>query len=205
MNLRILFRNEFNNGCISLMFNVKKLIPFIILGGLSACSENDSEILNESRDSSMQLAGQLKAKLKASLQSDGPVEAIAVCNVEAEIIALQVAKDNNLLVGRTSLKVRNPSNAADAWERDRLLGFEQQMKLGKSIKTLEVSEITEDGNEKWFRYMKAIPTQDVCIACHGESVASPVQERLSSLYPDDQATGYKISDVRGAFTVKIKL
>jgi hypothetical protein len=56
-----------------------------------------------------------------------------------------------------------------------------------------------NGN-KVFRYMKAIPTDDVCLMCHGEQIQENLSAELQRLYPNDQATGYKKGDIRGAFT-----
>ena len=49
--------------------------------------------------------------------------------------------------------------------------------------------------------MKAIPTGGVCLACHGENLAQGVQETITTLYPNDKATGFKSGDIRGAFVV----
>lgn len=185
--------------------HLKLFIVVMLIGLVFACSENIENQLDESRSATQQLGGQLKGKLKASLESKGPIEAITVCNVEAEDIAMNVSKNNTLEVGRTSLKVRNSSNHPDVWEKEKLVYFEQQMLSGADAKTLEVYEVTKENNEKWFRYMKAIPTAEVCLVCHGETLAPPIKQRLQTLYPDDQAIGYKTGDLRGAFTVKVKL
>ena len=190
--------------------SIKIYITGIFLCLVFSCSENNPEQdiekhLEQSRDASKQLGSQLKGELKAGLKSQGPVESIAICNVEAEIIASNVSKDANLEVGRTSLKVRNPSNTPDAWEKEKLIYFEQQIQTGMDGKTLEVYEVINEDNQKWFRYMKAIPTSEVCVVCHGETIAQPIKQRLEALYPDDKATGYQVGDLRGAFTVKTKL
>jgi hypothetical protein len=49
--------------------------------------------------------------------------------------------------------------------------------------------------------MKAIPTAQLCLACHGENIDSITRTRLEKLYPDDQARGYKAGDIRGAFSI----
>lgn len=49
--------------------------------------------------------------------------------------------------------------------------------------------------------MKAIPTGGVCIACHGAELDPAIAQKINELYPDDQATGYKPGDIRGAFTI----
>jgi len=183
-----------------------RLFIVVMLACLTfSCSDDVEKHLDVSRSATQQLGGQLKNKLKSSLQSEGPVEAITVCNVEAESIANSVSESNKLEVGRTSLKVRNPLNIPDAWEQENLVYLEQQELSRVDIKTLEVYEIIKENDEKWFRYMKAIPTAEVCLVCHGEAIAMPIKERIHTLYPDDQATGYKIGTMRGAFTVKVKL
>nr|VFK61436.1 MAG: Protein of unknown function (DUF3365) [Candidatus Kentron sp. UNK]VFK69117.1 MAG: Protein of unknown function (DUF3365) [Candidatus Kentron sp. UNK] len=51
-----------------------------------------------------------------------------------------------------------------------------------------------------FRYMKAIPTLEVCTLCHGASLSPDVVTKLDELYPEDQARGFKVGDIRGAFS-----
>ena len=53
--------------------------------------------------------------------------------------------------------------------------------------------------------MKAIPTGDVCLMCHGEHIAPDVHEKIKSLYPKDLATGYERGELRGAFTIKLPM
>ena len=47
----------------------------------------------------------------------------------------------------------------------------------------------------------------VCLTCHGrpEDLAPEVRARLQALYPRDQATGYRLGDVRGAVSVKVPI
>jgi len=47
----------------------------------------------------------------------------------------------------------------------------------------------------------------VCLQCHGEpaKLAPGVAEALKELYPDDQATGYSLGDLRGAISIRIPL
>ena len=52
-----------------------------------------------------------------------------------------------------------------------------------------------------FQYMSAIPTQGMCLKCHGTSIDPKVQAKLKELYPRDQATGFSEGELRGAFVV----
>jgi hypothetical protein len=62
-------------------------------------------------------------------------------------------------------------------------------------------EIADDGGRREFRFMKAITTQPLCLTCHGEAISPEVAAKLSELYPDDRATGFREGDLRGAFVV----
>ena len=63
------------------------------------------------------------------------------------------------------------------------------------------SGIEDDQGQKTFRYMKAIPTGSLCLACHGDKLDPEVDAKLKALYPNDTARGFKEGDLRGAFTI----
>ncbi|NQY26074.1 MAG: DUF3365 domain-containing protein [Piscirickettsiaceae bacterium] len=149
-----------------------------------------------------EFATTLKASLVAAMKSGGPIEAISVCNQVAPAISAELSKKYDFDISRTSLKVRNPSNEADPWEKEILFQFDSLKQQGEDIKTLFVSEaITQSGRHE-MRMMKAIPTGKVCLTCHGSNIDPVVQAKLNELYPNDQATGFKLGDIRGAFTVR---
>jgi len=52
-----------------------------------------------------------------------------------------------------------------------------------------------------FRFMKAIPMAANCLQCHGTEISPAVSAKLTELYPQDKAVGYKEGDLRGAFVV----
>ena len=108
-------------------------------------------------------------------------------------------------MGRTSLKPRNANNAPDDWEKKVLNAFEKSKARSKAKnevpKTLEFFEVVETDGHKKRRYMKAIGTGGVCLLCHGTNISPDVKTKLKELYPDDTATGFKIGDLRGAFSI----
>ncbi len=144
----------------------------------------------------------LKGELQAAMKQGGPVNAIGVCNVKAGEIADSLSKEAGWRVGRTSLKTRNPANDPDAWEKSVLEKFEQRRGAGEDPMTLEYHDIVGQNGQKAFRWMKAIPTQPVCLNCHGgANVAPDVEAKIKQLYPNDKARGYDVGDIRGAFTI----
>lgn len=179
---------------------MKKLLTILLsatLAQVSVAEDDTSALQAEARAQIKAFAGALQSTLKQGMETAGPVHAIGLCNTEAPQIAQQ-SSHMGWQIGRTSLKVRNPDNQPDAWEREVLQQFEQRKQAGEDIMTLEASAMVNDE----FRFMKAIPTGAACVACHGAELSAPVQARLAELYPQDQARGFNPGDLRGAFTVR---
>ena len=78
----------------------------------------------------------------------------------------------------TSLKVLNPLNEPDEWERSALTAFEGGLK--------EALDFTEKEGEQYLRFMRPLMTEDKCLKCHGFQ-------------------GYKVGDVRGGIGVTLPL
>ena len=155
-----------------------------------------------SREAVQKFSATLKEALQQAVQNGGPVNGIAVCHDKAGQIAADLGQQLGMLVGRTSLKVRNSANAADNWELAVLKQFEARKAQGEPADKLEFFDVIDDDQgQKTFRYMKAIPTAALCLNCHGDNLKPEVDAKLKELYPNDQARGFKEGDLRGAFTL----
>ena len=181
----------------------KYVYACIVAFGLSPFAMAD-EIEKRSKESRIVVGDfmlLLKTELKAAMKEGGPTNAIQVCKNKAPEIAADISQKHGWRVARTSLKLRNPHNEPDAWEGKVLQEFEKRKAAGEEIKSLEYAEIVTTGGKKQFRYMKAIPTGEVCLKCHGSNIAPDVAATLDNFYPKDQARGFKQGDIRGAFTI----
>ncbi len=152
---------------------------------------------------------ELKGTLGKAMKSGGPVTAMSACNIAAPVITAKHSEESKWHVARTSLKLRNPNNAPDAWESTVLKKFEERRASGESPTTLAYAEIVEEHGSKYFRFMKGIvmpPLEKMpCLKCHGENIDPKITAKIDELYPTDKARGYKVGQVRGAFTLKKKL
>jgi hypothetical protein len=159
------------------------------------------EWVEQSRQISMQLGKELKGELGAAIEKGGPVAAIDVCHTRAPAIAARLSAESGASVGRTALKVRNAANVPDDLERAVLEQFAGDMAAGRIEGPLEAAfEIKrEDGIER--HYLRAIPTEALCLTCHGETLAPELAAAIARDYPGDQATGFKQGELRGAFRV----
>ena len=136
------------------------------------------------------------------MQSGGPIEAIDVCNTRAVLIGEEVSLEQGMTLSRVSVRNRNPDNAPNEWQATVLDSFKARKLAGEAPATLTWHEVADTGNGKELRFMKAIPTGAVCLACHGETLAHAVAKKLAELYHEDKATGYSEGDIRGAFVVR---
>lgn len=139
----------------------------------------------------MAMGRDLLAAVQAALQAGGPVHAIGVCQTVAPAIRQQHSQ-SVWQIGRTSDRLRNTANRADAWEREVLAEFARDA-------SLQVRSRLADGE---FRHMRRIDTAPACLACHGPSLAPAVSAALTAAYPADAATGYQAGELRGAFTLR---
>ena len=184
----------------------KILVSLLIFTLPSAANTVDQADLNaQAKNKIKAFAKQLKSTLQAGVKQGGPTQGIQVCKDAANSIA-QLHSTDGWQVGRTSLKLRNPSNQPDSWEIKQLNYFETEKANGVSPKKLFASEIiTDENGEQYFRFMKAIPTGKLCLGCHGTRINPEVQSTLNRLYPKDKATGFKLGEIRGAFTLSKQL
>ncbi len=164
------------------------------------------EALAKCRAAAAELGSTLKVALREAMREGGPTAALDVCHTRAPAIAAAIDEREGLRVGRTSLKWRSPDNAPDEWETGVMEKFEQDQAAGAGPRELETWQIMAgpDG-ARAFRYMKAIPTQPLCLKCHGTRLAPGVADKLAVLYPSDRATGFVLGDLRGAFSVVLPL
>lgn len=180
-------------------------ISFFILTTLifsaSSTAASVTTETEQARSIAMQLQQRLGQELKAGIQAGGPRAGIQVCKERAPEIAAELSQQHGIEVGRTALRVRNPNNAPASIHRDVLEDFIDR--LADDPNQVPETWVTTDSGER--HYLRAIVMQPQCVLCHGKMIGKPVQQALDEFYPDDQATGFAIGDLRGAFLLKFPL
>jgi hypothetical protein len=149
-----------------------------------------------------QLATRLTGELALAIRDGGPVNAVGFCQTRAPVIAAELSAASGWQVGRTSLQVRSPANAPDAWETRVLNQFQARQDAGESLQGMRYAEVVRTDSGPAYRYMQAIPVAEPCLACHGPTLAPELAEVIDKAYPDDQARGYAAGELRGAFTLQ---
>lgn len=140
--------------------------------------------------------GPFKRALKQALtegMAEGPVQAVGACNVKAPEIAAAHAQAG-VRVGRASHRLRNPANAPPDWVAPILQAY-----LDAPADRAPRFVALRDGGSG---YVEPILVQPLCLTCHGKAIAPDVQARIAELYPEDQATGFDVDDLRGVWWVE---
>lgn len=186
---------------------MRTLLPpaLLVLAIVSApATANDQALLEEAREVAAALPPKLLAVLQAEISKGGFDGAISACRDFAPQLASAASVESGWNIRRVSLKNRNPRAIPDTWERAVLEEFERRVAAGEAPATMEKGAEVSAGETREYRYMKALPTQELCLACHGsaEHISPAVKAKLEELYPDDRATGYTVGEIRGAITLR---
>lgn len=140
---------------------------------------------------------ELLTALTAAMEAEGPEGAIGVCASIAPALAVQLSEESGASVRRTALRTRNLAAKADATEQRVMEGWSSApLDKNRSPKRW----VAHEGGE--YRYMRAIPTMPMCLACHGQNIAPEVTAEIRKHYPEDQATGFAQGQLRGAFSIR---
>ena len=169
-----------------------------------ALAADEAALLAEARKVAGAIPPKLVTVLTEEIKQGGPEQAIAVCREKAPKMAAAASAETGWNIRRVSLKNRNPKAVPDAWERAALEDFDRRQAAGELPITLEKGELVSEGGQQVYRYVKALPTQELCLNCHGtaERISAPVKAKLAELYPEDKAVGYGLAQIRGAITLK---
>lgn len=171
-------------------------IPLLLLALTPALAAEDR--LTAARELSEATQARLGATLKQALSDGGPAGAIEACRVAAPRIAAEQSSASGARISRTALRVRNPDNTPTPEQRRHLQTLAQALRAAPD----SVPEIMEQAPDGSVTYMRAIVTQPLCLACHGDNLAPEVLSVLAQRYPGDRATGFQVGDLRGAWVVK---
>jgi hypothetical protein len=122
----------------------------------------------------------------------GPANAIAVCQREAGELAAEVGRTHNVKIGRTGVRLRNQRNQAPAWANDWI----EQAVAEPQFAVLSNQQAAA---------LLPIKLQPQCVMCHGptEQILPEVKSALVDRYPQDQATGFAVGELRGWFWIEL--
>ena len=157
-------------------------------------AEVSSREMERAKSALQPLKEQLVDALTGALQEGDPESAIAICREKAPQIAAELSV-NGVRMGRTSHRLRNPDNAPEPWVEPLLAAYLEDPE-NPEPRAVRLDDST-------IGYVEPIYAMSFCLSCHGPSLEPTLEETIRSLYPEDQATGFRMNDVRGLFWVTL--
>lgn len=172
-------------------------------------SSNDSvAVVQEGKAITQDAFQVLSSKLGQAVQEGGIGYALEFCNVEALPITDSLSANYNVELRRASHRPRNPANRADSLEmetiRDYLSKLENQ-DPGQAEDQKELEPRVYKESEHIIYHAPIMINNGLCLNCHGREGAQIQKKNLElirQLYPDDEATGFEIGELRGIWSVE---
>jgi hypothetical protein len=143
------------------------------------------------------LRGALMTELTRALAEGGPPAAIAVCHQQAAAVADRVAREQGIAIGRTSDRLRNPTNAPRPWATAIVARHAARPAAGIDGYVVDLGDRVG--------VLRPLAMGSLCAGCHGpaDQIDPEIREVLLAWYPHDRAVGFREGDLRGWFWAEL--
>jgi hypothetical protein len=194
-----------------LLLWVVAIFALIIVSGCSSAPEeqvksnvqylkstNELTYLKIGKEVTDSVGAVLKANLMQAMGEGGPIHAVEFCNTQAMPLTDSFNQKYNAEVKRTSDRLRNPDNAPNATEAQVIADYRAEQASGMVLTT----KLAIDAMGRRVFYAP-IFTGAPCLICHGNegNMDEGLRSKLMELYPDDNAKGFNIDELRGIWSV----
>jgi uncharacterized protein DUF3365 len=189
----------------------KYLISILVFGSLLTCgkkSDLTDEAVDKYTQQGMAIAQasfkSLSEQLKTALKSGGVEAAVRFCNAVALPLTDSLSSKHGAVIKRTSLKLRNSLNAPDSMETTMLKIYLQMSRMRNPVL---VPKILEKNDTEIQFYAPIVIKEEACLKCHGILGQTLNEEDFAIIkrhYPADEATGYKMNQLRGMWSITLK-
>ncbi len=182
------------------------LIAAALLGA-AACGprveEPDPADLQAARQAALIFDVRLKQAVLDRLDRDeDPVAVYLGYRDAAPKLIADASQQSGVTLKRTALRVRDPKNAPDDWEMEKLQELDFLMQAGLDPETLGMTEIVEEDGQRVFRWIRPLVMGETCLVCHGENVSTRILDLLDQEFPGDEGIGYFANEPGGAYSVR---
>jgi hypothetical protein len=141
----------------------------------------------------------LLAKVAAAMQEGGPANAVDYCSARALPLIDSLALAYDCSIRRATDRNRNPADTLLAREQNVWDDYTAQ-KAGQAPMK---SRIVVAGDTVYY-YRPIAIGMPACLQCHGQpdtDINTATLAALKTKYPEDRATGYRMGDLRGMWSL----
>jgi hypothetical protein len=136
-------------------------------------------------------------ELNDGLSRGGPSRAFTSCHLDAIGVSDRVARSEGIAAGRTSDRIRTPTNTPRPWAAE-------LVKANAGRRARDVDGFAVDLGDK-VGVLRPIAHRPMCAGCHGptDQISPVVRQALADRYPADRAVGFADGEIRGWFWVEM--
>jgi hypothetical protein len=139
----------------------------------------------------------LLRQLHHKLAEGGPTLAFGACHIDTTELTRRVGRDEGILAGVTSDRLRDPTNRPKAWAAGLVAAH-----AGRRAR--DIDGFAVDLGDR-IGVLRPMVQEDTCASCHGpvERLTPAVRQLIAERYPEDRATGFVKGEIRGWFWVEM--
>lgn len=172
---------------------VRKVPPSLTPQTMELAAEKGKQIVADA----FQL---LSSNLQNAIQQGGISNALPYCSVAAQPLTRSVGEPKGVTVRRFTHKPRNPQGKANEMEMAVLAHWQRLLPTTNAPAALATN--ISPGKVTFFAPI--VLSQPLCLNCHGQPGKDISPEHVAlidKLYPQDQAKGFEMGDLRGGWRV----
>ncbi|OFW03295.1 MAG: hypothetical protein A3H96_19545 [Acidobacteria bacterium RIFCSPLOWO2_02_FULL_67_36] len=130
-------------------------------------------------------------ELAGTMRANGAAGAIGVCHLSSAAVMDRIRREEQIAVGWTSDRLRNPTSTPPAWAAPIV-----RQKAG--ARAASVSGFYVDLGDR-VGVLRPMPEVALCAGCHGpaDKLSPGVRAVLKDRYPADRAINFKDGEIRG--------
>ncbi|MFH5834029.1 DUF3365 domain-containing protein [Halalkalibaculum sp. DA3122] len=163
-------------------------------------SIDSSAVVSEGQMISQAAFKTLSSNLQQAMAEGGVENALRFCNIEAMPLTDSLSTHFDIELRRASHRPRNPSNRADSLELQTIQQYLSEIEAGRDLKPV----IYTSGSTISYHAPIRI-AGPLCLNCHGQpatDIAKPDLQVIRELYPEDEATGFSLGELRGIWSIR---
>ena len=191
-------------SCIILLTSIFLITAVIFVGCGNKQEEltetEQTEYLEKGQDLATETQKVLGSNLMKAINEGGPINALEFCNIQAYPLTDSMATALKAHITRVTDKPRNQANIANKDELTYIASFKEKLGAGEQVSP-DISVM--DGKVTGYY---PIITNQMCMQCHGsenDQINEETLAKIKELYPNDQATGYGVGELRGIWVVEM--
>jgi hypothetical protein len=185
---------------------------FLIVLLVASCGQNprqsdmDTETYSRYLAAGNEVSGlaqtTLLSNVSKAMEQGGSLYAVEFCNLEASGITDSLNNRCNCEIVRISAKNRNPENGLKTDTDEKLWAYFMASHRDGAVHDTLVQE-----GQQVVYYKPILTAMPACLQCHGPvpEINLETYSKIRELYPDDQATGYGMNELRGLWKISFTL